>query len=703
MNRLYKYFIAIVTAVLLSAAMASTALAGTTYSAAWVKDAANNWHAKGADGKYLKNCWFCDDAVTANGKNVWYLIDANGNMIAAGLVQDGTGNFYSIETNSNGYFGMLRYQNGTYNCNGKQVYLEFNQTHGGSFGAIKNAEGLEALKSIYGVTSVANINNSNAVYSSSYISNMAAGPGEVAGGSGSASGGGGGGGGSSSGGGGGSSSGSGSSGAGGNTSQSNEETNVINQFKANYISAGMSDFEKEMAIIMWMVENIDYDVKWCHSGSVTSARSYESLGALIDKVAVCDGYSKAFVKLAQACNLTVKRVSGTANGEGHSWNQIRLNGKWYNVDVTWEDPYIGSKESCRPNDEYGFWNLRNNYINVTDAHFTSHRASTSKESCTSDEFGPDVVAYYLEHHEYKPMSEVAGEFETESEQIIADYVNEGYRKIIYENPTQLENAIVDYVLSRINDREWDAQFIITYGNAYDRSVTGDYTKISNMINSVKTAAKERINAVYAPISSSGSGLSLYFIPSELPNHRMYSQQKIYLNYSAGNKKPVELTVNYIDIDREETVKTDSITTEVEGNYDCEFPDGYQFVRDGREGVIEGNASLAKANDYLNTARIHIARISDDVIVNLYVRRKGAPKMLLNLKKNSDANEIDEDAECIEDGDFIEAIMEPSVTEDEPEAEIEKAPFEGPENIMEEVSLEEDADEPEIAEESAKEE
>jgi len=632
-----------------------TALAAT-FSSAWIKDKSGIWHVKNEQGSYAKSIWFCDDAVAANGKNVWYLIDPNGNMVSAGLVKDGSGNYFSLETNNNGYFGMMRNKSGYYNCNGQNVYLQIDENHTGSYGAVKNADGIEKLRSIYGETSVANISNANILYSSSYIKSDAPSE-EAAGPGGSGGSGGGGGGGSSSGGGGGggggSSSGSGSSGS-EEPSQSNEEANVINQFKANYISAGMLDFEKEMAIIMWMVENIDYDVEWYHSGSVTSARSYESVGALVDKVAVCDGYSKAFVKLAQACGLTVKRVTGTANGEGHAWNQIRLNGKWYNVDVTWEDPYVGNKETCRPNDEYGFWNLRNKYINVSDAHFTSHKASTSKESCTSDEFGPDVVAYYLKHREYKPLSEVIAELETESEQIIADYVNEGYHKIIYEEPTQLENAIVDYVLGRINDREWDAQFVITYGNAYDRSVTGDYTKISKMINGVKTNAKERINAVYAPISSSGSGLSLYFIPSELPNHKMYSQQKIYLNYSAGNKKPVELTVNYIDIDTDETVKTDKITTEVEGNYECAFPDGYNLIRDSRDGATEGNATLANWNEYKNTAKIHIARESGDVTFNLYV------------KKNADALKtmMEKNVEGIEDDASTDTSIEKQTPEDE---------------------------------------
>lgn len=50
-----------------------------------------------------------------------------------------------------------------HSCNGVQVYLEFSQKHDGTFGTVINADGLEKLKSIYGVTQYG-VNNSNCVY-----------------------------------------------------------------------------------------------------------------------------------------------------------------------------------------------------------------------------------------------------------------------------------------------------------------------------------------------------------------------------------------------------------------------------------------------------------------------------------------------------------------------------------------------------------
>ncbi len=137
-----------------------------TFSEFWFQDSQGNWKVRDNNGNTITNAWLCDDAVESNGQNIWYLIDATGNMVSAGLVQDQTGNIYSLETSHNGYYGMLRYKSGAYDG----VYLDLEASHGGSFAKIKNQEGVAGLQGIYGLTQV-NIDNSNCVYTSSFRSN----------------------------------------------------------------------------------------------------------------------------------------------------------------------------------------------------------------------------------------------------------------------------------------------------------------------------------------------------------------------------------------------------------------------------------------------------------------------------------------------------------------------------------------------------
>ena len=137
-----------------------------TFSEYWFQDSQGNWKVRDNNGNVVKNAWLCDDAVESNGQNIWYLIDATGNMVSTGLVQDQTGNIYSLETSHNGYYGMLRYKSGAYDG----VYLDLESSHGGSFAKIKNQEGVAGLQGIYGLTQV-NIDNSNCVYTSSFRNN----------------------------------------------------------------------------------------------------------------------------------------------------------------------------------------------------------------------------------------------------------------------------------------------------------------------------------------------------------------------------------------------------------------------------------------------------------------------------------------------------------------------------------------------------
>ena len=156
---------------------------------------------------------------------------------------------------------------------------------------------------------------------------------------------------------------SGSSSDGKTSSETTSEVDhIIQEFKDTYISEGMSDFEKEMQIIQYMVENIEYTYDNYVAGTIPDI-SYTAEGALVKGRAVCDGYSKAFMEMAKACGPEAKRITGGAGAcyesDGllgninHAWNKVKLDGQWYHVDVTWEDPV--SENS------YGFGNLRGTY------------------------------------------------------------------------------------------------------------------------------------------------------------------------------------------------------------------------------------------------------------------------------------------------------------------------------------------------------
>jgi hypothetical protein len=70
--------------------------------------------------------------------------------------------------------------------------------------------------------------------------------------------------------------------------------------------------------------------------------AYTAYGVLVEGSGVCDGYSYAFWLLCSLAGINCVRVSGTATADGisdlHAWNKVQVDGLWYNVDVTWDDP-----------------------------------------------------------------------------------------------------------------------------------------------------------------------------------------------------------------------------------------------------------------------------------------------------------------------------------------------------------------------------
>ena len=64
-------------------------------------------------------------------------------------------------------------------------------------------------------------------------------------------------------------------------------------------------------------------------------------GCLVEGKANCEGYAKAFGLLASELELESAVITGqTDEGENHAWNQVKVAGDWYNIDVTWADTDI---------------------------------------------------------------------------------------------------------------------------------------------------------------------------------------------------------------------------------------------------------------------------------------------------------------------------------------------------------------------------
>ena len=66
--------------------------------------------------------------------------------------------------------------------------------------------------------------------------------------------------------------------------------------------------------------------------------AYRAYGVLVQNTAVCNGYAEAMALLLSCVGVENEIMTGTADGELHAWNRVKLDGKWYQVDATWNDP-----------------------------------------------------------------------------------------------------------------------------------------------------------------------------------------------------------------------------------------------------------------------------------------------------------------------------------------------------------------------------
>ena len=112
------------------------------------------------------------------------------------------------------------------------------------------------------------------------------------------------------------------------------------------INDDMSDYEKELAIHDYITEwsRFDYSVFGRSGSDGFTDGSNTPYGVLIDRSAMCHGYSTTFQLFMDMLDIECMTVFGIpgSNGVEHSWNMVKLDGEWYQVDCAWDDPIGGS-------------------------------------------------------------------------------------------------------------------------------------------------------------------------------------------------------------------------------------------------------------------------------------------------------------------------------------------------------------------------
>lgn len=115
----------------------------------------------------------------------------------------------------------------------------------------------------------------------------------------------------------------------------------VNRILKTIIKPNMNEFEKVKAVHDYIINNTRYATDTKHSAHSAYTIFKEGKG-------VCQAYTLATYRLLDAMNIENYYILGRSSNKDkwgyHSWNLVKIDGKYYNMDVTKDDPLIAKGE-----------------------------------------------------------------------------------------------------------------------------------------------------------------------------------------------------------------------------------------------------------------------------------------------------------------------------------------------------------------------
>lgn len=105
-----------------------------------------------------------------------------------------------------------------------------------------------------------------------------------------------------------------------------------------------SEYDMALWLHDWTLDQLGYDhnLNWCSAES-----------GLTRHQGTCESYQRIYSKLLDAVGI----ANGRITGNGHTWNAVKIDGKWCQMDLTWDDT---------SNNWYGDLDQRHLYFGLTD-------------------------------------------------------------------------------------------------------------------------------------------------------------------------------------------------------------------------------------------------------------------------------------------------------------------------------------------------
>ena len=111
---------------------------------------------------------------------------------------------------------------------------------------------------------------------------------------------------------------------------------ALQEVKSKIDTSGMSGEEIVLAYHEYLTSTVAYAYEDYFNGTIAANHGYDMYGALIKHSCVCQGYAETMFYLLREAGLSCAIAS--SENINHAWNIVKIHGKWYHIDATWDDP-----------------------------------------------------------------------------------------------------------------------------------------------------------------------------------------------------------------------------------------------------------------------------------------------------------------------------------------------------------------------------
>lgn len=152
-----------------------------------------------------------------------------------------------------------------------------------------------------------------------------------------------------------------------------DDINTINSILNSIIKPGMTETEKIRTVHNWIVCNTTYNDKYYDRGD-----SFNHVSNLLNnKTGVCQGYSVTFYIFMKQIGIPCTLVMGNTDDVSHAWNAVKLDGNWYYIDVTWDDPVVNGTSNYPGGDNISYEYLLCTYNHISMTHTEDNYIGTT--------------------------------------------------------------------------------------------------------------------------------------------------------------------------------------------------------------------------------------------------------------------------------------------------------------------------------------